>query len=337
MMYDALQRLGVTGEYGFVIAALYKFVDLPDYRDWRPVLQALCEAGGVRGTLLLADEGINGTICDRRDGMGRVLEWIEAEPRLDGLSLKFSGAPDQPFLRMKVRLKREIVTMGRPEISPARFTGTYVEPRDWNSLVDDPDVMVIDTRNVYETAIGTFDQAVDPQTDSFREFPEWAAQLAADPDRPKKLAMFCTGGIRCEKASALMQDMGFDEVYHLKGGILKYLEDVPQADSRWQGESVNIATTEFREGVAMKERWDFRRYPDYRESFRDYVSFLQDNPRYRAVWEVADQPEVFAERLQEAGYATDPAYGRKIRNIMEGEPFEAALNQFPTLSMVGEE
>ena len=236
MMDDALQRLGVAGEDGFVIAALYKFVDLPDYRDWQPVLQALCEAGGVRGTLLLADEGINGTICARRDGMGRVLDWIEAEPRLDGLSLKFSAAPDQAFLRMKVRLKREIVTMGRPEISPARSTGIYVDPHDWNSLVDDPDVMVIDTRNAYETAIGTFDGAVDPQTDSFREFPEWAAQLAADPDRPKKLAMFCTGGIRCEKASALMQDMGFDEVYHLKGGILKYLEDVPQADSRWQGE-----------------------------------------------------------------------------------------------------
>ena len=236
MMDDALQRLGVAGEDGFVIAALYKFVDLPDYRDWQPVLQALCEAGGIRGTLLLADEGINGTICARRDGIGRVLDWIEAEPRLDGLSLKFSAAPNQAFLRMKVRLKREIVTMGRPEISPARSTGTYVEPRDWNSLVDDPDVMVIDTRNAYETAIGTFDGAVDPQTDSFREFPKWAAQLAADPDRPKKLAMFCTGGIRCEKASALMQDMGFDEVYHLKGGILKYLEDVPQADSRWQGE-----------------------------------------------------------------------------------------------------
>ena len=236
MMDDALQRLGVAGKDGCVIAALYKFVDLPDFRDWQPVLQALCEAGGVRGTLLLADEGINGTICVRRDGMGRVLDWIEAEPRLDGLSLKFSAAPDQAFLRMKVRLKREIVTMGRPEISPARSTGTYVEPRDWNSLVDDPDVMVIDTRNAYETAIGTFDGAVDPQTDSFREFPEWAAQLAADPDRPKKLAMFCTGGIRCEKASALMQDMGFDEVYHLKGGILKYLEDVPRADSRWQGE-----------------------------------------------------------------------------------------------------
>ena len=235
-MTDALARLGAATGTGFVVAALYKFVDLPDHAGWQPRLQALCEAHAVRGTLLLAHEGINGTICAPADGMAAVLDWIEAEPRLEGLSLKFSAAPEQAFLRMKVRLKREIVTLGRPEINPSRTTGTYVEPRDWNRLVDDPDVMVIDTRNGYETAIGTFDGAVDPQTDSFREFPEWAARLAADPDRPRKLAMFCTGGIRCEKASALMQDMGFEEVFHLKGGILKYLEEVPAEDSRWQGE-----------------------------------------------------------------------------------------------------
>lgn len=235
-MSDALGRLGGPGDGGYVIAALYKFTDLPDHADWQPRLQALCETHAVRGTLLLAGEGINGTICAPALGMAAVLDWIEAEPRLDGLSLKFSAAPEQAFLRMKVRLKREIVTMGRPEINPARATGTYVEPQDWNHLVDDPDVMVIDTRNGYETAIGTFEGAVDPQTDSFREFPEWAARLAADPERPKKLAMFCTGGIRCEKASALMQDMGFEEVFHLKGGILKYLEQVPAEDSRWQGE-----------------------------------------------------------------------------------------------------
>lgn len=235
-MNDALARLGGASDCAYVIAALYKFIDLPDHADWQPRLQALCEAHEVRGTLLLAEEGINGTICAPATGMAAVLDWIEAEPRLNGLSLKFSAAPEQAFLRMKVRLKREIVTMGRPEINPARATGTYVEPRDWNRLVDDPDVMVIDTRNGYETAIGTFEGAIDPQTDSFREFPDWAAQLAADPERPKKLAMFCTGGIRCEKASALMQDMGFEEVFHLKGGILKYLEQIPAEDSRWQGE-----------------------------------------------------------------------------------------------------
>ena len=238
-MTDALRRLGADNQPGFVIAALYKFVDLPDFEALRPRLQALCDGHDIHGTLLLAEEGINGTVCAGREGMVALLDWIDAEPRLAGLSLKFSASPDQAFLRMKVRLKREIVTMGRPEIRPARATGTYVEPADWNALIDDPDVMVIDTRNRYETAIGSFAGAVDPGTDSFREFPAWAERLATatgNTDRPKKLAMFCTGGIRCEKASALMQDFGFEEVYHLKGGILRYLEEISRADSRWQGE-----------------------------------------------------------------------------------------------------
>jgi len=235
-MQDALRRLGGVNGPGYVIAALYKFTDLPDYRDLQPIVQALCDAHDVHGTLLLADEGINDTICAAPAGMAAVLDWIDSDSRFDGLSLKFSTAPSQAFLRMKVRLKKEIVTMGKPGINPAHATGTYVEPSDWNRLVDDPDVMVIDTRNVYETAIGSFDGAVDPQTDSFREFPAWAQSLAQAGDRPRKLAMFCTGGIRCEKASALMQQMGFEEVYHLKGGILKYLEEIPAEDSRWQGE-----------------------------------------------------------------------------------------------------
>ena len=236
-MTDALRRLGVDNQPGFVIAALYKFVDLPDYRDLQPRLQTLCDQHEIHGTLLLAEEGINGTVCGPRAGMVALLDWIETDGRLDGLSLKFSASPEQAFLRMKVRLKREIVTMGRPEIRPARATGTYIEPAEWNALIDDPDVMVIDTRNRYETAIGSFSGAVDPQTDSFREFPAWAESLASGEDkRPKKLAMFCTGGIRCEKASALMQDFGFEEVYHLKGGILRYLEETPREDSRWQGE-----------------------------------------------------------------------------------------------------
>ena len=236
-MRDALRRLGVENQPGFVIAALYKFVDLPDFRELRSHIQSQCDLHDIQGTLLLAEEGINGTICGSQDGMTAFLDWIGSQQRLDGLSLKFSASPEQAFLRMKVRLKREIVTMGRPEIQPARSTGTYVEPADWNALIDDPDVMVIDTRNRYETAIGSFAGAVDPQTDSFRDFPAWAERLAAAGDeRPKKLAMFCTGGIRCEKASALMQDFGFEEVYHLKGGILRYLEDVPREDSRWQGE-----------------------------------------------------------------------------------------------------
>jgi UPF0176 protein len=170
--------------------------------------------------------------------MTQFLNWLEADGRFDELSLKFSFSPDQPFLRMKVRPKREIVTMGCPEVNPAKRTGTYVDPKDWNGLIADPDVLLVDTRNSYETAIGMFAGAVDPMTTNFREFPEWAHSLANQPAdrRPKKIAMYCTGGIRCEKASALMQDMGFDEVYHLKGGILRYLEDVPAANSQWQGE-----------------------------------------------------------------------------------------------------
>ena len=236
-MKEALRRLGVDSQPGFVIAALYKFVDLPDYRELQPRLQTLCDAHDIHGTLLLAEEGINGTVCGTDHGIATFLDWVETDGRFGGLSLKFSASPEQAFLRMKVRLKREIVTMGRPEIRPAQATGTYVEPAEWNALIDDPDVMVFDTRNRYETAIGSFAGAVDPETDSFRDFPGWAEGLASGAgERPKKLAMFCTGGIRCEKASALMQDFGFEEVYHLKGGILRYLEDVPREDSRWQGE-----------------------------------------------------------------------------------------------------
>ena len=237
-MHEARAHHGTGDDATFAIAALYKFVDLDDHRALQPVLQDLCDTQGIQGTVLLAEEGINGTICGTVAGMETVLQWLADDSRFNDLSIKFSFAGEQAFLRMKVRLKREIVTMGCPDIRPAQATGTYVDPAEWDALIDDPDVMVIDTRNRYETAIGSFRGAVDPETDSFREFPEWAAALASrnDGTRPRKLAMFCTGGIRCEKASALMQDLGFDEVYHLKGGILKYLEDVPQADSRWQGE-----------------------------------------------------------------------------------------------------
>jgi UPF0176 protein len=236
-MNAMLDRLGTTND-GFVVAALYKFVSLDDIDGLRQILQQLCDNNQILGTILLAEEGINGTIAAPRDGMTRFLNWLEADGRFDELSLKFSFSPDQPFLRMKVRPKREIVTMGCPEVNPAKRTGTYVDPKDWNGLIADPDVLLVDTRNSYETAIGMFAGAVDPMTTNFREFPDWAHSLANQPAdrRPKKVAMYCTGGIRCEKASALMQDMGFDEVYHLKGGILKYLEDVPAANSQWQGE-----------------------------------------------------------------------------------------------------
>ena len=219
---------------GFLVAALYHFVAVPRFADLRVPLQALCEENGVRGTLLLAHEGINGTIAGPDAGIAAVLGWLRAQPEFAGLEHKESRASAIPFLRMKVRLKKEIVTMGVEDIDPTRSVGTYVAPAEWNALISDPDTIVIDTRNDYETAIGTFRGALDPQTKTFREFPDWVRQNAGLHNKPK-IAMYCTGGIRCEKATAFMKAEGFDEVYHLKGGILKYLEEVPAEDSLWDG------------------------------------------------------------------------------------------------------
>ncbi len=219
----------------FVVAALYKFVALNDFHAMREPLLDVCIASGIRGTLLLAREGINGTIAGNRAGIDRVLRYLKSDPRLANLVHKESCDDDMPFHRMKVKLKKEIVTMGVDAIDPNEVVGTYVQPRDWNALVNDPDVLLIDTRNDYEVGIGTFAGAVDPHTTSFREFPAYVRKNY-DPAKVKKVAMFCTGGIRCEKASAFMLKEGFEEVYHLEGGILKYLEEVPEQDSRWEGE-----------------------------------------------------------------------------------------------------
>ena len=186
--------------------------------------------------MLLAREGVNGTICGGEEGVAAVVGHIEAWPEVDGLEVKYSASSGKGFLRMKVRLKREIVTMGKPGIDAARDAGAYVEPRDWNALIGRPGVMVVDARNRYETRIGAFEGAVDPGTETFREFPGWADALAAGGDRPEAVAMYCTGGIRCEKASAYMKSLGFREVYHLRGGILKYLEEVPEEESLWRGD-----------------------------------------------------------------------------------------------------
>jgi len=218
-----------------VVAALYKFVTLDDYVQLRePLLQTLL-ANDVRGTLLLAEEGINGTVSGSREGIDAVLAWLRADARLVDIDHKESYCAEQPFYRTKVKLKKEIVTLGVPGVDPNRRVGTYVEPRDWNALVDDPEVLVIDTRNDYEVGIGSFKGAIDPQTKSFRDFPAYIREHF-DPARHSKVAMFCTGGIRCEKASSFMLQEGFPEVFHLKGGILKYLEEVPAAESRWEGE-----------------------------------------------------------------------------------------------------
>jgi UPF0176 protein len=221
-------------ESGFLVAALYHFVSVPRFADLRAPLQALCEENGVRGTLLLAHEGINGTIAGPHAGIRTVLAFLRSQPEFAGLEHKESLAADMPFLRMKVRLKKEIVTMGVEDIDPNRSVGTYVAPADWNALISDRDTILIDTRNDYETAIGIFKGAVDPNTKTFREFPDWVRQNTGLHNKPK-IAMYCTGGIRCEKATAFMKEQGFDEVYHLKGGILKYLEEVPAEESLWEG------------------------------------------------------------------------------------------------------
>ncbi len=218
-----------------VVCALYKFVELADYASLRAPLLDLMEANDIRGTLLLAAEGINGTIAGPREGIDALLDFLKADGRFDGLSCKESYDDDQPFLRAKVKLKKEIVTMGVEGIDPKQIVGTYVKPEDWNSLISDPDVTVIDTRNEYEVQIGTFRGAINPHTETFREFPGYA-QAALDPEKHKKVAMFCTGGIRCEKSTAYLKALGFDEVYHLEGGILKYLEKVPEEASLWEGE-----------------------------------------------------------------------------------------------------
>ena len=218
-----------------VVAALYKFVALEDFEGLREPLLAQCNAAGVKGTLLLAREGINGTIAGSRKGVDEVLQYLKSDARLVGLEHKESYDDHMPFYRMKVKLKKEIVTMGVDAIDPNEVVGTYVKPCDWNALVSDPDVVLIDTRNDYEVGIGTFAGAVDPKTTTFREFPAYVRENY-DPAKNKKVAMFCTGGIRCEKASAFMLKEGFDEVFHLEGGILKYLEEVPEEESIWEGE-----------------------------------------------------------------------------------------------------
>ncbi|WP_298968585.1 rhodanese-related sulfurtransferase [uncultured Roseobacter sp.] len=218
----------------YTIAALYHFTRFDDPDALRPDLLALCNTHGVQGTLLLAKEGVNGTIAGSRQGIDAVLAHLRALPGCSDLEWKEATSDHAPFGKMKVRLKREIVTMGQPDVDPRARVGHYVDPQDWNALISAPDVAVIDTRNDYEVAIGTFDGAIDPKTESFGGFPAW---WEANKERfhNKKIAMFCTGGIRCEKSTNYLLGQGVDEVYHLKGGILKYLEEVPEEETRWNG------------------------------------------------------------------------------------------------------
>lgn len=217
------------------VVALYRFVRLDDYESMREPLLNFCLDRHIRGTLLLAHEGINGTVAGSDSAIDELLNYLRADDRLADLDCKFSSHQERPFLRMKVKLKREIVTMGQENIDPNVCVGRYASPQEWNALIDDPDVLVIDTRNEYEVEIGTFAGAVNPHTNSFREFPDWVEQNL-DPKKHKKVAMFCTGGIRCEKSTSLLVSRGFEDVWHLKGGILNYLEQTPEEDTRWEGE-----------------------------------------------------------------------------------------------------
>lgn len=223
----------------FLVTALYHFVNIPEFKEWRQPILNFCKQNNIKGTLLLAQEGINGTIAGLEENIKNFHEFIKTNSRFNGafanLDHKESWASENPFYRLKVKLKKEIVTLGVPGISPKKHVGQYVDPKDWNALIADPDTIVIDTRNDYEYEIGTFKNAINPKTETFREFPEYIRKHHAN-DKKKRIAMFCTGGIRCEKSTSLLLDEGFDEVYHLKGGILKYLEHVPKEESLWNGE-----------------------------------------------------------------------------------------------------
>jgi UPF0176 protein len=229
----------LNGGMAYKVAAFYQFAALPDFRELREPLRALCASLGLKGSILLAAEGINGTLAGGADGIDALVREMKEGPlfagRLERLELKFSGSTEMPFGRLKVRLKKEIVTLGDPHADPTRRVGTYVNAAEWNALIDAPDVLVLDTRNGFEVEMGTFEGAVDPQLKSFGEFKAYA-ERQLDTTRHRRIAMFCTGGIRCEKASSHLLARGFAEVYHLKGGILKYLEEVPASESRWRGE-----------------------------------------------------------------------------------------------------
>jgi UPF0176 protein len=218
------------------VASFYRFLDLADPEQFRADLQATCDEQDLLGTVLVATEGFNGSLTGAETAIQAVFDWIEQHLALpEAIEARWNKVDEPPFRRMRVKIRKEIVSLGRPDILPHKKTGTYVSGEHWNSLIEDPDTIVIDTRNSYEFEVGTFPRAIDPKTDNFRQFPEFAKELA-ETSKDKPLAMFCTGGIRCEKATALMLELGFDKVYHLQGGILKYLEEMPEEQNLWDGE-----------------------------------------------------------------------------------------------------
>lgn len=291
----------------FLVAALYKFVSLSDTDVLRDRILEVCRTNRVNGTILLAAEGINGTIAGHPDSIDTVLNFIKSDARFAEIEVKFAASQTSPFHRIKVRLKKEIVSMGVEGLDPKQVVGTYVDPHDWNALMQDPDVLVIDTRNDYEVAIGTFKGAKNPGLQSFRAFPDWLREEMKTRDQPK-VAMFCTGGIRCEKSTAFLKNEGIDEVFHLKGGILKYLETVPEAESEWEGECFvfdqRVSVTHGLKEGTFTLCWACRNpiNEQDRESseFQDGVScphcFLQTTPEQKAS---------FAERIKQINLARD--------------------------------
>jgi UPF0176 protein len=219
----------------FVVAALYQFTTLDDFQSLQKPLLTTMLSLDIKGTLLLAHEGINGTVAGTQASIDKLLDWIRSDIRLANVDAKFSYDDSIPFYRTRVKLKKEIVSMNVENIDPINSSGTYVKPKDWNVLISDPDVVLVDTRNDYESAIGTFKNSIIPNTTSFREFPDYSTNELSN-FKQRKVAMFCTGGIRCEKSTAYLKQQGFEEVYHLQGGILKYLEDIPESESLWEGE-----------------------------------------------------------------------------------------------------
>ncbi|SHE20392.1 Rhodanese domain protein UPF0176 [Bathymodiolus brooksi thiotrophic gill symbiont] len=238
----------------FTICALYQFVRLDDFKEFRIPLRALMVDLDIKGTLLLALEGLNGTVAGTQDAIDKLLVFLENDGRFNRLEIKFSYSEKLPFKRLKVKLKKEIVTLGVEHIDPLSSVGTYVKPKDWNTLINDPDVVLIDTRNDYEYGIGSFKGAINPNTETFREFPAYTKENL-EQYRDKKVAMFCTGGIRCEKSTAYLKSQGFKTVYHLHGGVLKYLEEIDEADSLWEGECFV-----FDERVAVKHNLEQGQY-----------------------------------------------------------------------------
>jgi UPF0176 protein len=248
------QIKSLKNKMNIVIATFYKFVCLSNLPQLRQSLLEYCQANQIKGTILLANEGINGTVAGKRVAIDAVLTYLRSNPNLTDLEHKESYSDSLPFERLKVKIKSEIVTLGLPEVDPNQQVGTYVSPQDWNKIISDPEVVVIDTRNDYEVEMGTFHRANNPQTQSFRHFPDYVAENLDSKQHPK-VAMFCTGGIRCEKASSYLLSQGFQEVYHLKGGILKYLEEVPAEESLWEGECFV-----FDERVAVKQGLELGSY-----------------------------------------------------------------------------